>query len=101
MDNQTGPLILIFISVFAILGVVVFIYYQMENTKRYVRSELSKFATLVNDAQYNEFTFDKLTESNIRIIDSKLKSISDQLRSLKGGVGLNVTADTEDTSPAE
>jgi hypothetical protein len=56
----------------------------MDQTKKFVRSELLKFAALVNDAQFNEFNFDKLTEGNIRVLDNRLKSISDQLRSLKG-----------------
>lgn len=86
MDSQAGPLVLILICIGGILAVAVYIYYQMEKTKKFVRAELSKFATLVNDAQYNEFTFDKLTESNIRVIDDKLKTISQQLRDLKGGV---------------
>jgi flagellar basal body-associated protein FliL len=86
MDSQSGPIVLILICILAILAVAIYIYFQMENTKKYVRSELSKFATLVNDAQYNEFTFDKLTESNIRVIDNRLKTISQQLRAMKGGL---------------
>lgn len=85
MDNQSGPLVLILICIATILAVALYIYFQMENTKKYVRTELSRFAALVNDAQYNEFTFDKVTEGNIRVIDSKLKDISKQLRTLKGG----------------
>ena len=84
MDNQSGPLVLILICIATILAVALYIYFQMENTKKYVRTELSKFAGLVNDAQYNEFTFDKVTEGNIRVIDNKLKDISKQLRSLRG-----------------
>lgn len=85
MDNQSaGPLVLILICIATILAVALYIYFQMENTKKYVRAELSKFAGLVNDAQYNEFTFDKVTEGNIRVIDNKLKDISNQLRSLRG-----------------
>lgn len=74
---------LIIISIIAILAVSVFIYYQMEATKQFVRDELSKFATLVNDAQYNEFTFDKMTEGNIKTIDKKLKDIGEQLKNLQ------------------
>lgn len=84
MDNQSGPLVLILICIATILAVALYIYFQMENTKKYVRTELSRFAGLVNDAQYNEFTFDKVTEGNIRVIDNKLKDISKQLRSLRG-----------------
>lgn len=92
MDNQAGPLVLILICIVSILAVVLYIYFQMENTKKYVRAELSKFATLVNDAQYNEFTFDKLTEGNIRVIDTKLKDISTRLRSLQDGAPLQTTS---------
>lgn len=84
MDNQAGPLVLILLCILSILAVSLYIYFQMENTKKYVRTELSKFAALVNDAQYNEFTFDKVTEGNIRVIDKKLRDISSQLRSLQG-----------------
>lgn len=84
MDNQSGPLVLILVCIATILAVALYIYFQMENTKKYVRTELSRFAGLVNDAQYNEFTFDKVTEGNIRVIDNKLKDISKQLRSLRG-----------------
>lgn len=76
-------LVMIFVCVFAIFGVSVFIYLQMENTKKFVRDELVKFTTLVNDAQYNEFTFDKQTESNIKNIDKRLKDIGEQLKKLK------------------
>lgn len=84
MENQSGPLVLILICIATILAVALYIYFQMENTKKYVRTELSRFAGLVNDAQYNEFTFDKITEGNIRVIDNRLKDISKQLRTLKG-----------------
>lgn len=76
-------LVMIMVCVFAILAVVVFIYHQMENTKKFVKDELARFATLVNDAQYNEFTFDKQTQSNITNIDQRLKDISNQLKALK------------------
>ena len=82
MEGSIGSIVLILVSVIVIIAVCVYIYYQAESTKSYVRSELSKFATLVNDAQYNEFTFDKLTEKNIRIINKKLNDIGNQLRSL-------------------
>lgn len=99
MDSQAGPLVLILICIISILAVALFIYFQMENTKKYVRAELSKFATLVNDAQYNEFTFDKLTEGNIRVIDTKLKDISTQLRSLQGGSTVITKTTPKQTTP--
>lgn len=89
MDSQVGPLVLIVLCIISILAVAIYIYFQVENTKKFVRSELSKFATLVNDAQYNEFTFDKLTENNIRVIDNKLKTISQELRALKGNIAMS------------
>jgi hypothetical protein len=92
MEGQAGPLILIMLVVLSILAVCLYIYFQMENTKKYVRTELSKFATLVNDAQYNEFTFDKLTEGNIRLIDNKLKAISKQLTDLRNASSASASA---------
>lgn len=83
MEGQAGAVVLILLSILAIAAASIFIYFQMGQMKKYVRDELTKFATLVNDAQFNEFNFDKLTESNIRVIDNRLKSISDQLKALK------------------
>lgn len=84
MEGQAGPMVLILVCILAIIAASLFIYFQMHQTKKFVRAELSKFAALVNDAQYNEFNFDKLTEGNIRVLDNRLKSISEQLRTLKG-----------------
>lgn len=86
MDGQAGPMVLILVCILAIIAASLFIYFQMDQTKKFVRSELSKFATLVNDAQFNEFNFDKLTEGNIRVLDNRLKSISEQLKALKPDV---------------
>ncbi len=83
MEGQAGPVVLILVCILAIAAASLFIYFQMSQIKKYVRDELTKFATLVNDAQYNEFNFDKLTEGNIRVIDNRLKSISEQLKALK------------------
>jgi uncharacterized membrane protein len=86
MEGQAGPMLLILVCILAIIAASLFIYFQMDQTKKFVRSELLKFAALVNDAQFNEFNFDKLTEGNIRVLDNRLKSISDQLKSLKTDV---------------
>lgn len=84
MEGQAGPMVLILVCILAIIAASLFIYFQMAQMKEFVRSELTKFATLVNDAQFNEFNFDKLTEGNIRVLDNRLKTISDQLRALRG-----------------
>lgn len=86
MDGQAGPMVLILVCILAIIAASLFIYFQMDQTKKFVRSELSRFATLVNDAQFNEFSFDKLTEGNIRVLDNRLKSISEQLKALRPNV---------------
>lgn len=95
MEGQNGPMVLILVCILAIGAASLFIYYQMDQIKKYVRAELTRFATLVNDAQYNEFNFDKLTEGNIRVIDNRLKSISEQLRALKGKIDTTNVDDEE------
>lgn len=72
-------LILVLLVVVAIIGVIIYIYNQIKSTKQFVQNELAKFASLVNDAQYNEYKFDKLNESNIKTIDQKLKDINSRL----------------------
>ena len=71
------------ICLVAIMVVSFYIYFQIEATKKYVREELSKFATLVNDAQYNEFVFDKRNEKNIINLEVRIKELDNQLKQLK------------------
>jgi hypothetical protein len=71
------------ICLVAIMVVSFYIYFQVEATKKYVREELSKFATLVNDAQYNEFVFDKRNEKNIINLETRIKELDKQLKQLK------------------
>lgn len=83
--ESTDALVLlaIVVCILLILGVCLYIYTQIEKTKKYVRDELAKFTTAVNDAQYNEFNFDKNTEKNIKTLEERLKAIGDQLKSMK------------------
>jgi hypothetical protein len=64
-------LIIVFVSVFSV--------WQVASAKSYVKDELVKFATLVNDAQYNEFVFDKMNEQNIKNMDERLNDVDARL----------------------
>ena len=94
--ESTDALVLlaIVVCILLILGVCLYIYTQIEKTKKYVRDELAKFTTAVNDAQYNEFNFDKNTEKNIKTLEERLKAIGDQLKSMKNN---NASVETEET----
>lgn len=94
--ESTDALVLlaIVVCILLILGVCLYIYTQIEKTKKYVRDELAKFTTAVNDAQYNEFNFDKNTEKNIKTLEERLKAIGDQLKSMKN---TNASVETEET----
>jgi hypothetical protein len=72
--------IAISVCVLLITIVIAFSYWQVIQAKRYVNAELVKFATLVNDAQYNEFLFDKRNEQNIRNMDEKIEDIDERLK---------------------
>ncbi len=67
------------VCVFLIISVIIFSIWQTAKAKRYVKDELTKFATLVNDAQYNEYVFDKMNEQNIRNMDRRLDSVDARL----------------------
>ena len=94
--ESTDALVLlaIVVCILLILGVCLYIYTQIEKTKKYVRDELAKFTTAVNDAQYNEFNFDKNTEKNIKTLEERLQAIGDQLKSMKNN---NASVETEET----
>jgi hypothetical protein len=76
-------LVLTVICAFAIVGVMIFIYKQIDETKAFVRGELRKIVAAVNVAQLNEFKHDKLTEQNIKTIDAKVDKIKKMLKELE------------------
>ena len=67
------------VCVVLIVFVIVFSLWQVSTAKTYVKDELTKFATLVNDAQYNEYVFDKNNEENIKNMDARINDIDDRL----------------------
>jgi hypothetical protein len=80
---------LVFMSIICLVAIMIvsfYIYFSVEATKKYVRDELSRFATLVNDAQYNEFVFDKQNEKNIVGLETRLKELDKELKALNNMV---------------
>lgn len=67
--------IAIFVCILLIVAVIGFSLWQASKMKQFVKDELTKFSTLVNDAQYNEFVYDKLQEENIKNMDERLKEL--------------------------
>jgi len=67
------------VCVVIIVIVSVFSMWQVASAKSYVKDELVKFSTLVNDAQYNEYVFDKMNEQNIRNMDERLTNVDERL----------------------
>jgi hypothetical protein len=67
------------VCVVIIVIVSVFSIWQVASAKSYVKDELVKFSTLVNDAQYNEYVFDKMNEQNIRNMDERLNDVDERL----------------------
>jgi cell division protein FtsX len=63
------------VCVVIIVLVSVLSMWQVASAKAYVKDELTKFATLVNDAQYNEYVFDKMNEENIKNMDERLNDV--------------------------
>jgi NADH:ubiquinone oxidoreductase subunit 5 (subunit L)/multisubunit Na+/H+ antiporter MnhA subunit len=74
--------IAISVCVLLIIIVIAFSIWQVSNAKSYVKDELTKFATLVNDAQYNEFVFDKMNEQNIKNMDERLNEVDQRLNDM-------------------
>lgn len=71
------------VCAFAIVGVLIYIYKQIQDTKAFVKNELKKFVKAINNAQLNEFNHDKLTEQNILAIDAKVEKIKETLSKLE------------------
>ena len=67
------------VCVVIIVIVSVFSMWQVASAKSYVKDELVKFSTLVNDAQYNEYVFDKMSEQNIKNMDERLNDVDERL----------------------
>lgn len=74
--------IAITVCVLLIVIVIAFSIWQVSKAKSYVKDELTKFATLVNDAQYNEFIFDKMNEQNIKNLDERLNEVDKRLNDM-------------------
>jgi hypothetical protein len=70
------------VCVVIIVLVSVFSMWQVASAKAYVKDELTKFATLVNDAQYNEYVFDKMNEQNIKNMDERLNNVDEKLNDI-------------------
>ncbi len=70
------------VCVVLIVFVIIFSVWQVYKAQRYVKDELTKFATLVNDAQYNEYVFDKMNEQNIKNMDERLNDVDQRLKDL-------------------
>jgi FtsZ-interacting cell division protein ZipA len=67
------------VCIILIVAVIIFSIWQTSRARSYVKDELTKFATLVNDAQYNEFVFDKMNEQNIKNMDERLNDVDARL----------------------
>ena len=83
MELDIVALVLTVLCIFAIAGVTIYIYKQLEETKDFVKKELKKFAASVNDAQYNEYTHDEKMRSNIKIMNDKLTSMEKRFTDLE------------------
>lgn len=68
-------LILLLIIVLCIVGVV-YIRNQISSVKEFIKSEIKQLVTLINEAQYTEFSFDKQNEQNIRRLEKRLLDVS-------------------------
>jgi uncharacterized small protein (DUF1192 family) len=77
------PAVLSFLCLILIITLSIYIIVKVENTKKDCRNELKKFATLVNDAQYNEYNFDKLNEQNIKNLENRIKVLQNEINKVK------------------
>jgi uncharacterized small protein (DUF1192 family) len=77
------PAILSFLCLILIIILSIYIFVKVENTKKHCRNELKKFAGLVNDAQYNEYNFDKLNEKNIKNLERRIKLLQTEVSRIK------------------
>jgi competence protein ComGC len=68
-------LILLLIIVLCIVGVV-YIRNQISSVKEFIKGEIKQLVTLINDAQYTEFSFDKQNEQNIRRLEKRILDVS-------------------------
>jgi hypothetical protein len=55
---------------------VVYIRNQISSVKEFIKSEIKQLVTLINEAQYTEFSFDKQNEQNIRRLEKRLLDVS-------------------------
>ena len=77
------PAILSFLCLILIIVLSIYIYIKIEGTKKDCRKELKKFAGLVNDAQYNEYNFDKLNEQNIKNLERRITLLQQEIEKVK------------------
>lgn len=72
----------VIIVIVAIVGGYFYVKNQITSVKKFVKTEIKVLADMINDAQYNEFTFDKQNEQNIRKLEKQVIDLSTRLDSL-------------------
>jgi hypothetical protein len=75
-------IILLATLIIAVVGGVFYVRSQTKSVKLFVKMEIKQLVDLINNAQYNEFNFDKQNEQNIKKLEKQLIDVSARLDSL-------------------
>lgn len=75
-------LIISFLSLLVILTVIIILFYNQYQTKKYVEMKLEDIVSQINNASFYAYTFDKTQDENLQNIDSETVSLSETLKKL-------------------
>jgi predicted Holliday junction resolvase-like endonuclease len=75
-------IILLAIIIIVVVGGIFYIRRQINSVKQFVMMEIKKLVDVINNAQYNEFNFDKQNEQNIKRLEKQLIDVAARLDSL-------------------
>lgn len=75
-------LIISFLCLVVILTVIIIIFYNQYQTKKYIETKLEDIVSQINNASYYAYTFDKTQDENLQNIDSETVSLSESLKKL-------------------
>lgn len=75
-------IILLAMLIIVVIGGVFYIKSQIKTVKQNFKMELKQLVDVINNAQYNEFNFDKQNEQNIKRLEKQMIDVVARLDSL-------------------
>jgi hypothetical protein len=74
--------VLLAMLIIAVVGGVFYVRNQIKSVKLFVKMEIKQLVDVINNAQYNEFNFDKQNEQNIKRLEKQLIDVLTRLDSI-------------------